>query len=322
MKKGTRAALVVSGAVLVGEAAVAEVVSLQPLRDSTLCEDGSGALSNGSGQYLFAGRNGSNATRRGLLAFDVAGSLPPGAVVTSARLTLHMSRTLAGAQTIALHKVARDWGEGASNAVLEEGACAPAAANDATWVHNFFDTGFWAAAGGDFSPVASASQAVGAVGYYAWGSTARMVGDVQGWLDSPGENFGWVLLGNEAVPATAKRFDTRQHSDTSVRPILTITYSTSFVCEMNLSYSGDTSTLTMGFEIGNPMPATWNVWMSLGTGMFPLWSLAIPAVQPPASFALPIPGFPRVGTIGFFQTLTIPGGIACSDAKLIDTGVP
>jgi len=321
MKQGMRAAVVVWSALLFGRAAVAEVVSLQPVRDNTLCEDSFGALSNGAGQHLFAGRTGlSDSRRRGLLAFDVAGSIPPGSVVTRARLTLHMSRTLAGPQTIGLRKSGSDWGEGSSDAVSEEGACSPSAVGDATWIHTFFDSGFWGAAGGDFSAVASASQTVGPVGFYEWGSTAQMVGDVQGWLDSPTDNFGWILLGNETAPATSKRFDTREHPDPSVRPVLTITYSTDFVCEMTLSYGG--STLTMGFDVGNPMPVTWNVWMSLGATMFPFWSLDIPVIQPPVSFELPIPGFPRVGTIGFVQTLTGAGGIVCSDVKLIDTGAP
>jgi hypothetical protein len=221
---GTRAVIVVSGVLLVGEAALAEVVSLQPIRDNTLCQDSLGALSNGSGQHLFAGQTGSGAIRRGLLLFDVAGSIPPGSVVTSATLRLHMSRAVSGPQTVALRKALSDWGEGASNAALEEGGCAPSLVGDVTWIHTFFDTGFWDAEGGDFSTVASASRTIGAVGLYDWGSTAQMVSDVQGWLDAPSQNFGWVLLGNEAATGTTKRFDTRQHPDTSVRPILTITY--------------------------------------------------------------------------------------------------
>jgi hypothetical protein len=322
MRQGMCVAVVVSSALLVGRAAVAEVVSLQPVRDNTLCENSIGALSNGAGQYLFAGRTGSasDSRRRGLLAFDVAGSIPPGSVVTSARLTLHMSRTIAGPQTLQLRKAGSDWGEGASNAGAQEGVCALSAVGDATWIHTFFASAFWGAAGGDFAPVASASQTVGSVGFYEWGSTAQMVSDVQGWLDSPNDNFGWILLGNEAALATSKRFDTREHPDSSVRPILTITYSTGFVCEMTLSYSG--STLTMAFEIGNPTPVTWNLWMALGPTMFPFWSVDIPAIQPPVKFELPIPGFPRVGTIGFVQTLTGAGGIVCADMKLIDTGAP
>jgi hypothetical protein len=322
MKMGTRAVILVSSALLGGLPAGAEVVSLHPVRDNTLCEEPTGALSNGSGQHLFAGQTGSGSTRRGLLRFDVAGSIPPGSVVTSVQLRLNMSRTISGLQAVALRRALRDWGEGASNAAGDEGACAASAAGDATWVHTFFNTALWAAEGGDFAAAASASLTVGGVGSYEWGSTPEMVNDVQAWLDSPGDNFGWGLLGNEAGPGTAKRFDSRQHPVSSVRPVLTVTYSTPFSCEVALSYSAGTGVLTAGFEIGTPAPVMWNLWLTAGSSIVPLWNVAIPAIQPPVAFALPIPGFPRLGTIGFFQTFTTARGVVCSDAKLVDTGVP
>ena len=39
-------------------------------------------------------------------------------------------------------------GEGASNAGDPGGMGAPAVVNDATWVHTFYNTGFWIAPGG------------------------------------------------------------------------------------------------------------------------------------------------------------------------------
>ena len=65
--------------------------------------------------------------------------------------------------------------------------------------------------GGDFSSTVSATQAVDGNGAYVWGSTAQMVADVQGWLDSPAANFGWIVLGDEQQSTTAKRFDSRQN---------------------------------------------------------------------------------------------------------------
>jgi homospermidine synthase len=49
---------------------------------------------------------------------------------------------------------------------------------------------------------------------------------VQSWLDSPQANFGWILIGNESVATTAKRFDTRENIDTSFRPTLSVQYVT------------------------------------------------------------------------------------------------
>ena len=45
-----------------------------------------------------------------------------------------------------------------------------------------------------------------------------MVADVQGWLDNPASNFGWLMLGDETAIVTAKRFDTRESASP---PVLT-----------------------------------------------------------------------------------------------------
>jgi hypothetical protein len=51
-----------------------------------------------------------------------------------------------------------------------------------------------------------------------------MVADVQSWLDGPGGNHGWALLGDESIGGTAKRFDSRGNPDPSLRPELLIDY--------------------------------------------------------------------------------------------------
>jgi len=203
---------------------------LVPVQDNTLYEilvgvdEGNGAPpSNGAGDYFFAGRTAfTNELRRGLLMFDIAGSLPPGAVVTNATLSLEVSRTISGPGSVELHRLLSDWGEGASDADGEEGTGTPAATGDATWIHTFYDTGFWASAGGDFSATVSAFQSVDGTGPYAWGSTPEMVADVQSWLDNPSGNYGWLVLGDEVNQPSAKRFNSRE-SGTSV-PQLAITF--------------------------------------------------------------------------------------------------
>jgi spore coat protein A len=90
-----------------------------------------------------------------------------------------------------------DWGEGTSNANAQEGQGAPATTNDATWRHRFYSTLFWTTQAGDFSGTMSASQSVGAIGFYTR-SSAQMVVDVQSWLDNPASNFGWLVLGDES----------------------------------------------------------------------------------------------------------------------------
>ena len=200
----------------------AAIINLIPSEDNTLYEydPAEGDHSNGAGFHFFAGENGMGELRRGVLAFDIAGTIPAGSTITAVSLTMNMSMTPAGALTVELHKLLADWGEGTSHAPMGEGDGAPATPNDATWRHRFFDTIFWTMQGGDFSATVSASQSVGGVGQYTW-SSAQMVADVQSWLDSPTNNFGWLVLGDETASATAKRFDTRESASP---PVLTIQY--------------------------------------------------------------------------------------------------
>ena len=202
--------------------ASAASVSINPSKDNTLYEfdPAEGDHSNGAGFHFFAGENGMGELRRGVLAFDVAGTIPAGSTITAVSLTMNMSMTPTGARTVELHKLLADWGEGTSHAPMGEGDGAPATPNDATWRHRFFDTIFWTTQGGDFSATVSASQSVGGVGQYTW-SSAQMVADVQSWLDNAASNFGWLVLGDETAIATAKRFDTRESASP---PILTIEF--------------------------------------------------------------------------------------------------
>ena len=56
-------------------------VSVVASQDNSLYEDSQGVLSNGAGDYLFAGRTKQSAgrsLRRALVQFDIAGAVPPG----------------------------------------------------------------------------------------------------------------------------------------------------------------------------------------------------------------------------------------------------
>jgi hypothetical protein len=125
--------------------------------------------------------------------------------------------------TFDLHRVTSNWGQGMSNADGQEGGGAPSTTNDATWIHTFYPGSFWTTAGGDFSATVSASASVGGNGAYTWGSTAQMVADVQGWLNNPATNYGWLLKGPEGV-RSAKRFNSREHTNAATRPALVIQF--------------------------------------------------------------------------------------------------
>lgn len=200
------------------------IVSVGATKDNTLYQNSTGARSNGEGQYMFVGTNAGGDRRRAVVAFDVASNVPNGSTIVSATLRLHMSRTSSGSRAVSLHRLLASWGEGTSVASGQEGAGAESTVGDATWMHRYYDMTLWSSPGGDFATAVSDVQAIDVTGYYTWGSTAAMVADVQAWLDTPSSNRGWLLLGNESIVRTAKRFDTRQNTSAERRPRLTISY--------------------------------------------------------------------------------------------------
>lgn len=202
-------------------------VMLNPSKDTTLYGE-DGGLANGAGEFIFAGATRTGAIRRGLIAFDVSGSIPAGATVQEVSLTMNLSQTTAGPEPVALHPVLADWGEGASDAFANEGKGTAAEPGDATWTRTGIGEATWQAPGGDFAATASATVIVAEKNrLYTWGPSTVMTTDVQGWLDEPDANFGWLLLGNEDGMRTAKRFDSRQNIEGFPEPqppVLTVTY--------------------------------------------------------------------------------------------------
>jgi len=208
-------------------------VTLTPAKDNTIYEESTAVKSNGVGVNLFVGNTRNGDARRALLAFDLAGQIPAGSTILTVTLQMQMSQTRAGIVPIQLHKLNADWGEGASNGGDPGGNGAPAQTGDATWLHARFDTAQWTTAGGDFVTTTSATTPVGAVGSYTWRS-AQMVADVQGWVENPGTNFGWMLIGDETNIQTAKRFGARENSTAASRPQLTIVYESSTLPQQSL----------------------------------------------------------------------------------------
>ena len=201
----------------------ADTVSLAPLRDNTLYEHDTGAISNGAGQHLFAGTTAEGDIRRALLYFDLHSAVPSGSIIDSVTLRLNASRTISGPTGVQVHRVTADWGAAGSNAPDAEGSGTSAMIGDATWVHRFFNTSNWTTPGGDFSAIVSASTPVGAPGFYSWSSEGMRL-DVQHWLDSPASNFGWLLKTDELASPSAKRFDSVNHPNAAVRPELIVSF--------------------------------------------------------------------------------------------------
>ena len=220
--------------------AAADSVTIAPVKDNTLIQNSAvdGQFSNGLGD-LTVGRTNQDGNgtatvsiRRGLEAFDLAGSVPAGATVTGVALTMRETSGQNGDRTVELHRVLTDWGQGTS--YQDGGQGAAATDGDATWLYTFYDAADpasspqWTSSGGDFSSTISGSALVfddlGGGQLFTW-SSPQMVADVQGWLDNPAANFGWELLGDESAGKTVKRFNSIESTTApDVPPALTITY--------------------------------------------------------------------------------------------------
>ena len=201
------------------------VIELYPDRDTTLIGSTDNDLSNGAGENFFTGRTGDlgkpNLLRRGILRFDVS-KIHSDASIVFATLNLSVTKSPNNlSRACELHRCLNDWGEAGSSS--SGGIGAPAQPGDATWFFTFFARQSWATPGGDFLPIASAMFTVNGIGDYSVGSSG-MAEDVQAWIDDPASNFGWVMIGEEDLPQTVRRFGSRENPDRAIRPMLTIAY--------------------------------------------------------------------------------------------------
>jgi hypothetical protein len=202
----------------------APVVTLYAERDNTMYEDPDGAISNGSGRFMFSGLGTDGVQRRALVKFDLGDEIPPGATILEAGLRLYCSTDVADLSRMILYRATSDWGEGTSTADGDEMAGAPSTTGDATWKHTFYPTSEWANPGGDYESLASASTVVTTQGSYQW-QRPGTAADVQLWLDDPSSNHGWVLDSPESV----KRWHTRENGDVDRRPVLQVRHGGSTV---------------------------------------------------------------------------------------------
>lgn len=196
-------------------------------RDTTIYEEGD--LSNGGGEHIFSGDAGGTAqgaTRRALIAFDVA-SVPSDATIIAASLQLYLSKTIAPTYLHGLHRLTADWGEGIQDATQEEGKGTPAVEGDATWTSRLHPDTPWDTPGGDFLPVSSATAEVSrTIGDFAVWTGETMVEDIKAWVEGETPNYGWILIGREGIERTAKRFYSSENTEAEPgqKPRLQITW--------------------------------------------------------------------------------------------------
>ena len=195
-------------------------ITLPPVADTTLQE--SFPTNNfGGGTTVDAGGRRYGGRTRALLRFDLASSIPSNAIITAVTVTLTVVATpLGGVNSVFdLNRLLAAWGEG--NGSDHRGT--PGGAGEATWNNRFGSGTPWASPGGDFQSTASASQLVASNAVYTFNSTAGLVSDVQGWVNDPASNFGWLLRSeSETSPTTIRRFGAR--TDVVNSPALIVSY--------------------------------------------------------------------------------------------------
>jgi uncharacterized protein (DUF1501 family) len=217
----------------------ADRVELIPSADTTLIEVAPDSNLGGA-CIVNAGTTQINTRNRGLFLFDLTGTLPANAVVTSAELILGVTGEPANGFITAnytLHRMLRPWGEGNKgdpNCPPDNGSSPgvglAATPGEATWTHRFaLTSSTWGAPGGapgvDYVAGASADQLVSGTGEspYHFLDTPELRSDVQAWINDPQNNFGWMLICDlEDERGTARRFGSRE--DPFSPPTLVIDY--------------------------------------------------------------------------------------------------
>jgi MYXO-CTERM domain-containing protein len=200
---------------------------LPAVADATIfAEQGGGtaydAVADGQGASPWTSVLAAGVVRRALVRFDMS-ALPPGSQVLAARVEAFMIR-LREPQSLALHRIDAAWSEGPANGG-DAGVGAPAGAGDCTWSHRVWPNQAWASRGGDYRLSASATTPVsGWPAPVVWASTPALVNDVQGWIENPGSNHGWMMIGTESGTQNATRLGSRESSSATGRPRLVVSW--------------------------------------------------------------------------------------------------
>jgi hypothetical protein len=205
--------------IVVFHSSFADIVTLHPSADTTLHEY---FPDNNLGAQLYfnAGTTQNGPRTRGLMQFDISGSLPAGAIIHSVSLTLEVTKQPVDGDApsnFALHRMLVAWGEG-SGIGQPPFLGAPAQLGEACWNSPAAMTAaHWGAPGGlagvDFAAQRSADTFIYGVNFspYTFGDSAGLISDVQSWLDHPQSNFGWMMLTeSEDEIFSARRFASRE----------------------------------------------------------------------------------------------------------------
>lgn len=204
----------------------ADQINLAPTQDNTIFSESSNSAGGEIGVFVGSNNAAGPPSRRGLVQFNLS-SIPAGSTITGATLTMYLEMANnATARTIDLHRLNVGWGEGTAGAGQLNGAGFAAATGDATWTEAMHSVTNWPA-GGDFQSAVSASASISGttVGApFSW-TSATLLSDVQSWYANASSNHGWEMISNgEGTGGSVKTFYTKEFTDVTLRPVLSITY--------------------------------------------------------------------------------------------------
>lgn len=198
-------------------------VDVSAAADATIYQDPK--LSNGAGPELASGTENNGESRRTLLKFDLAKTVPSNAEITNVELVLQSTDPeQSGMQAFDLYPVTKAWKEGTASSLVQVQPV-KASNKEVTWT-NTGEAGPWKNAGGDYQPYVRATVNVSGSGEYIW-SSAGMIEDIKAWLQGADSNHGWLLIGREGIATTKKLFGSSENPNPSMRPILRVTYTNS-----------------------------------------------------------------------------------------------
>ena len=259
-------------------------VTLNPIADTFISET---YASNNFGTVLFfnSGTTQNHFDNRGLIQFDIAGAIPPGAKIKNAALTVECVGSPPPDENppparLNLQRALKSWGEGEqlspTNCTSCAGQGAIATTNEATWYfRHAFTSNTWTLPGGAVNADFVATASSGVTVYtenespYAMANTAQLVADLQLWLDNPTTNFGWfVVCQQEGTIFTARRIAARE--DTNNAPRLQIDYLIPPVIEKIQKGAGQftlwfTAQVAQTYEVQYRTNLTTAPWLTLAT---------------------------------------------------------
>jgi len=206
--------------------AASESLDLVPTQDTTIYSNNT-ANGNGASDRLVIGKTWVNGFRRALIQFDTSG-IPASADVLTASLRLtdaspsgtggssSTGSQQTGTHTFNIHKLTQSWGEGTGLGTAGIGTSTDANATFANM-------------GSNFDPTVSATITISNPPTSPWPlfTSTSLEADVQAWVTTPANNFGWMLKASntaETLGATFASIKWVESSEGTSPPTLAITF--------------------------------------------------------------------------------------------------